>query len=199
MPTLKGLTLCCFLCLALCCLLSLNSPLALTSRPIQAAPPQGEPIIQALLNEVHQLRLAIQQNTLNTSRAQITIEHLRAQQTRVDGLSLTLEGIRKQIAAAKLAQSRMTEQLKEWENQLSQEPDASRRVEIERQYRDVKTSLERQTQIEQQQREREAQVMTQLQVEQAKLGDLTDRLEALERGLAAQQLGDRPQPDSRRP
>jgi len=67
------------------------------------------------------------------------------------------------------------------------------------QVRMLKSQVERQGEREQRQRERETQLTSQLQVEDAKLSELGDRLDAIERDLEKQLSTDKPQPGGKRP
>src|SRR5262245_15647173 len=55
-----------------------------------AQPAQSDQTLQALVIEVHQLRMAIQRANLNTYYAQITTERIKLQQQRVDRLTAQL-------------------------------------------------------------------------------------------------------------
>ena len=62
-------------------LTSLGHPQTATNSSAQG---ENAQVMQSLLSEVHQLRLAIQRSNLNTYHAQIAIERMRLQQQRVD-------------------------------------------------------------------------------------------------------------------
>jgi hypothetical protein len=147
--------------------------------------PQGDggQTMQALLNEVHQLRLAIQRSSLNTYHAQVTLERLRLQQQQVDRLNDKLGGTRALISRLQIDKSRLQGDLPRLEAQLSQEPDTGRRREMENQQQAIKLEVERQLETISQQRELESQLTGQVQVEQAKLNELNDRLDALQKVL----------------
>jgi hypothetical protein len=148
-------------------------------------------ITQALLSEVHQLRLAIQRSNLNTYHAQVTLERLRLQQQQVDRLNDKLGGARALIARLQIDKSRLQGDLPRLEAQLSQESDPGRRREMENQQLAIKLEVERQLETISQQRELESQLSGQVQVEQAKLNELNDRLDTLQKEL---ENVDKPQP-----
>jgi chromosome segregation ATPase len=160
--------------------------------PAQAGQSDQMQMLQALLDEVRQLRLALQRNNLTAYRAQILLERLRAQQERVDRLTRELEALRNELVESKTHQAQMTEMLKGIENRLNQETDQARRNELEMEQRLIKTQLEQQAQRDERQREREAQLMAQLQIEQAKLEEINSRLDALENELEKQGATERP-------
>jgi predicted nucleic acid-binding Zn-ribbon protein len=199
MRSLKNFALSSALGLAALCLLAPSAALAQDGQPPAPAQVDERQVLRALLNEVHQLRLALQQASLSGYRAQIAVERLRLQQERVERLSRELEDYRNQIAELKSHQSRLGEMLKELETQLNREADLVRRVEIDSQYKMLKFEMDQQAQREQRQREREAQLQAQLQAEQSKLGELNDRLDALEREIEGQQNADKPPSGGKQP
>ena len=147
--------------------------------------------MQALLSEVHQLRLAIQRSNLNTYHAQVTLERLRLQQQQVDRVNDKLGGARALIARVQMDRSRLQADLPRLETQLSQESDPGRRRDMENQQQAIKLEVERQLETISQQRELESQLSAQVQVEQAKLNELNERLDALQKEL---ENVDKPQP-----
>lgn len=154
----------------------------------------GQPI-QALLNEVRQLRLAIQRSNLNTYHAQVTLERLRIQQQIVDRLNEKLGEVRERMAKVKIDQARLPERFPEIEIRLSQETDPAKRREIENEKKIFKFEAEQFAQIEAQGRETETMLNGQLQNEQAKLNELNERLDALQRELETEA---KPQPNGKR-
>ncbi len=160
--------------------------------PAQAGQSDQMQMLRALLDEVRQLRLALQRNNLTAYRAQILLERLRAQQERVDRLTRELEAVRNEMVESKPYQAQMTEMLKGIETRLNQEADSVRRSELEMEQRMLKAQLEQQAQRNERQREREAQLMAQLQIEQTKLEELNSRLDALENELEQEGAAKRP-------
>ncbi len=160
--------------------------------PAQAGQSDQMQMLRALLDEVRQLRLALQRNNLTAYRAQILLERLRAQQERVDRLTRELEALRNELVESKPHQAQMAEVLKGIESRLNQETDQARRNELEMEQRMVKAQLEQQAQRDERQREREAKLMAQLQIEQAKLEEINSRLDALENELEKQGAAERP-------
>jgi len=148
-------------------------------------PQQGDSgqTMQALLNEVRQLRLAIQRSNLNAYHAQVTFERVRMQQQRVDRLNEKLSEVREQIAKIKMEQARLPEQARVAEGSLSQETDPARRRSLEDMQKGLKYEIERLSQMETNLRETESQLNGQLQIEQAKLSELNDSLDALQKEL----------------
>jgi chromosome segregation ATPase len=165
-----------------------------------AQPVQSEQTLQALLGEVHQLRLVLQRANLNTYHAQITIERMKLQQQRVDRLQTQLGEARNQLANTRKQLSQMSStDLKVAEMNVANETDAAKRAEGERGLKYFKAELEELTQKEQQQQASETQLQAQLQSEQAKLSELNERLDTLQRELETQMASDKPQPSGKRP
>ena len=82
---------------------------------------------------------------------------------------------------------------------IAGETTAAGRAERERYIQSLKVELEELTQKEQQEQGYETQLNAQLQLEQAKLNDLNERLDALQRELETQLSTDKPQPSGKRP
>lgn len=174
---------------------SFSRPQAITNSVNQAQQGDNGQPMQALLNEVRQLRIAIQRSNLNTYHAQVTLERLRIQQQSVDRLNEKLGEVRERIAKAKIDQAQLPEHLRTVESKLSQETDPAKRRELENTQNQLKFESERLTQLETQGREMEAQLNGQLQTEQAKLNELNDRLDILQKEL---EIEAKPQPNGKR-
>jgi predicted nucleic acid-binding Zn-ribbon protein len=182
---------------ALVCLLfllcSLSFPLAAQER--EAAPPaKDDAVLRALLDEVRQLRIALQRSQLGLYRAQLVIERLRVQQQRVDRLTEELEGVKEELSNLKLSLPGMEEMLKDLEGQLAREPDPQRRSQLAEQVRGFKLSMEQRAPHEQRLSERQNDLNMKLQVEQAKLAELNNKLEEWEKELELPDAGEKRQP-----
>lgn len=82
---------------------------------------------------------------------------------------------------------------------LVQETNAAERADRERYAQRLKAELEELTQKEQQEQGYETQLQAQLQIEQAKLNELNEQLDTLQRELETQMSSDKPQPSGKRP
>jgi len=191
MNAMKGKIPSLLICVAILCLAAMSTLFIRVNKPAAAAQVEEGQTLQNLLTEVHQLRIALQRNNLNTYRAQITVERMRVQQEQVLNVRRELESARNQLLISKRFHTEMADRVKEFESQLGQETDPYRRAALERQYRESKRSFESQVQWEEGLREREAQLVNQQQFEQAKLSELADRLDALEREIESQQPNDK--------
>ena len=143
----------------------------------------GDPTLQALLAEVHQLRLALERSTLIGPRIQIVVERMKLQQDVVSRLSRQADDARREAEAVGPAIGRMTAGLKEIEAaQLTQtDPEARKRSDLEA--RQVKFEMERMQQIEQQARARLTDLESRIRTEQANLDVLNDKLNQIEKAL----------------
>ena len=171
------------LCVAIICFGITTTPLAQSSSKegeLSSSTVQDDmQLLQALLDEVHKLRLAVQQSNINSHRTQIMIERIRIQQERVNSLSRELSDIRISLDDAKLNRPRMAERLKDMEARLNQEADQGFRAALESEYKEFKQTVEQQAIMEQQQHDREIQLTQALQVEQNKLEEFNSQLEEL--------------------
>ena len=166
---------------------SFSNPRALTA-PVNQSPQgnDGQPM-EALVSEVRQLRFAIQRSNLTSYLAQVTLERLRLQQPRVDRLSERLVTVRAELAETRLRQARAAEELKYVENELGKEKDPRKRRELEGSLEMIKRYPEIIAELQ----EQETRLVAQLQPELAKLNELNDRLDTMQKELEAM---DKPQP-----
>lgn len=173
---------------SLLCFLALGSVAvyAQASKTADPATQNEERTLRALLDEVRQLRIALQRAKLNTYRAQITVERLRIQQDKVDRVARDLREVRAEIEERPAWLERMSERVKDLEKMMPTETDSVRRMQLETELKDRKYGFEMETKRQEQRRERESQLSNQLQAEQLKLSELNDRLETLDREIEKQ-------------
>jgi hypothetical protein len=170
---------------------SFNNPRALTASVNQSLQSENGQQMQALVNEVRQLRIAIERSNLSAYQAQVTLERIRWQQPRVDRMTEKLEEVRAEIADLRSRQASAPEDLKYIENELRKETDPAKRRELEQALQLLKRQPEYVVQLEQQ----ESRLLAQLQPEQARLNELNERLEAAQKEL---EVGDKPQAGGKR-
>ena len=159
--------------------LSTGSSLAQTGAAADAA------TLQSLLNEVRQLRLAIERTGALWPQMQIMLQRVQLQQQYVETLSRQLEQLRDQIARSANESAQLNSRVKESEIRAGQEQDARRRQQAEDEIKRLKAVIEQIAMRDRQQQDRESQLAGALQNEQAKLNDLNARLDAVERLLQA--------------
>jgi hypothetical protein len=183
MLRIKAISIICLLFLTTLGFVSFGRSQTATNNNAKAAQGENEQTMQALLNEVRQLRLAIQKSNLSAYHAQLIVERMRSQRQHVNRLSERLRDARERIANGKIPQAEFQQELKRIEGRLSQERDAERRQDMEEQQDMFKTRLAALAKEETRLQEVESQLAAQLQVEQAGLAELDDQLDALRRDL----------------
>jgi hypothetical protein len=141
--------------------------------------------LRALLKEVRELRLALQRTNLNAVRSQLIFERMRLQTARVDSLARELDNTRAQLFTLRDFRTQGAERVKDYEEQIGQEGDATRRGQLERQKNSMKQNLSSQARREEQLSGRQEQLSLQLQTEQAKLTDLEGQIASFERESSA--------------
>jgi hypothetical protein len=186
MLRIKAISIICLLFLTTLVFTSLGGPQTTTNNA-KDAQGDNEKSMQALVNEVRQLRLAIQRSNLSAYHSQVVIERMRSQQQTVDRLAERLRWAREEASRFKmympLQQAEIQNRLKEIEANLSETLDANTRRAKEGELEITKQRLGMMGQEETRLRENDSQLSAQLQIEQAKLAELNDQLDALQREL----------------
>lgn len=150
--------------------------------------PDEKQLLRELLSEVRQMRSLLQRANLTIYRAQILMERIRAQQTRVDRLMRQLEDARNELAGIKLSQIQLNGQIKDLEDQIKIETNTEARDKEEAEYKELKRALEQQQQREGQLSEQRDYLSGELQVAQVKLDSLNTDLADIEKTLQQQSL-----------
>ena len=151
--------------------------------------------VKALLDEVRQLRQVLQRNSVATYRAQVTLERLKLQQSQVNELLKEQTELRSRIKDLERNASAITGHLAEAERRVASAASPAERGGHEMVVKQIKFEIENGTQELRDLREREPQIVARLQAEQAKLNELNESLDKLERELenaAAPEKGKRP-------
>ena len=152
-------------------------------RKTESAREDERQVLKALLEEMRQLRLALQRSNSLNHRLQITVERLRLQQGRLDSLTRSLENVRARMNDLKSARAQIEEQVKFAEELLARATEQDRRAEIEHNVKEMKARLASWSREEEQQRERDVALNLELQIEQNKLNELNGQLENMMRQL----------------
>jgi hypothetical protein len=134
-------------------------------------------LIEVLINEIRQLRLAMEKNGTTAFRAQIIVERLRAQQDLVSRINRDLDNLRNQLSEMKGEFAYFTEMVEQTEKKVA--AGLVKDDELKR----MKAQAEIFKQREQSMRERENILLGQLQTESARLDDLNKRIDLLEQTL----------------
>ena len=160
----------------LCLLLALG-PGAAYAQPADTA------TLQTLIQEVRQLRLAIERSSTLVPRLQLTLARYQAQQDRVERLEREMRTFHTQITTESTGKDHMTATIARMEEQARQTQDAALRKQYEDSSSAMRRELEMQAQREQQWRLQEADLAGQLKTEQAKLNELSNQLDQLDRKM----------------
>ena len=170
--------------LPMCCLLIVGVPLLAFGQQTGTSDASAErATLQALLTEVRQLRFALERSTSVVPRIQLAFQRLQLQQDRVDRLSDQLQESRTHTAGTMDRKAHLVTALQQYENRISQEQDPTRRKGLESEMKGFTAELEQQTLHEQQEQAQELQLSGQLQTEQAKLNELSDQVNELDKKL----------------
>jgi hypothetical protein len=147
------------------------------------APASDVQTLQALLAEVHQLRIALERSTQVTPRIQIAVERLKLQQEQVARVARQLDDSRRELDNRRTDQPRIQQSLERLSSAAAQSTDPQKRKELEDVVSMTKLNAEQTEKSLQQMQVREGELASQLQSEQSRLTELNDRLDQMERAL----------------
>jgi division protein CdvB (Snf7/Vps24/ESCRT-III family) len=139
--------------------------------------------IQLLLEEVRQMRVALERYGLILPRLQLASQRVQLQQDRLDRMSRELQELRVQMAQHASERDRLVSMVKELESEAGQSSDPSRRKEMEAISRKMTGELERQNSRMQQERTLEMDLSLRFKAEEARLQELSSQVETWEREL----------------
>jgi hypothetical protein len=136
-----------------------------------------EQLMQELLNEMRQLRLAFQRLSLTSYRTQVMMERLRLQQEQVSRINTELSAVRGKLGEVRAQNSRMQSVMGDAEDKVDSGISPPSEVNA------IKAALEEFKKLEQTLVDREIELSNELNTERGNLGDLNQRLDALEREM----------------
>ena len=145
--------------------------------------PDDTQTLQALLSEVHQLRVALQTITMTAQRSQILVYRLTAQETAVSRASQALAEAQSGLARLQSAKREAASQAKleeEWQTH-NLDPEMRKRIEV--QFAESKRKLENLTADEADLQTRAAEAQSHLREEKDKLAILQAQLDRLDQDL----------------
>ncbi|MBZ5551853.1 MAG: hypothetical protein LAO21_03965 [Acidobacteriia bacterium] len=158
--------------------------LALFSLPaFSQTPTTDSQTLQALLAEVHQLRQDLQALTAATQRGQILLYRLQVQQAAVARASQRLEDARSRLADTQSSRKRQAAQVKKYEEMSGHTGNPAEQKQIEEWLPRAKVELEQATNEEQDRQSRAMEAEELLRTEQARLGELQEQLDRLDKAL----------------
>lgn len=147
--------------------------------------PAKEPdTLQALLMEVHQLRQDIEAMTLASQRVQIALHALQMQDSAVARAAQRLDATRNKCSVAEVDRLHMASDVQRLEGAFgSGTMGQAEAKDLQSLLTQRKSEIEAKTAEVQTCQAAEAEASNQLRIEQAKLGDLQDRIERLDKTL----------------
>jgi hypothetical protein len=153
---------------------------------------EGDPrVLQALVAEMQQLRMAIERSTLLNTRTQVALTQLQIQDTALARLTQQYNDVRNKNAELNVRRSRSAEELKDLE-QKQTAPDLPPELhhQLEMQIKDLKLEVETSAASYQQRSSLESDLALQVQQAQAQIADSHNRIADMEHMLdaAIQQL-----------
>jgi chromosome segregation ATPase len=140
-------------------------------------------VLQSLLTEVRELRLALERSNLTTFRTLVLLETRRLQMQRIENLRESLNRTRDELANEKSSRLSMVDRIKELEGQISGERDELKRAQLNVDQIELKDALVQAGNREEQQQEKENRLSVELQDAQTKLDEMNYKLETMERKL----------------
>jgi hypothetical protein len=153
----------------------------------QPADVSQEATIQALLREVHALRLALEQSNQIGPRIQIVLARIQLQEERVRNATRQLQAARDKVAEIQTKRTENADRIKQVETVQVQTVDPIARKQMDFDLIEMKAAIERLNILEQQYRAKEAEANSLLLSEQARWNEANDMLTSIERALAPRQ------------
>jgi len=139
--------------------------------------------LQALLQEVRQLRQELRTTSAAAQRAQILIYRLQAQEAAVARASQHLEDARSKLAQKGDVRSQVAYELKRYEDMRDRAENAAQQKEYNRAIIGYKTQMDTLATEQQELQAKEADCREELRIEETKLGRLQDDLDRAGKSL----------------
>jgi chromosome segregation ATPase len=141
-------------------------------------------LTQALLTEIRLLRQDLQTIAVTIQRVQIVMYRLQAETTLMSRATQRLDDARSKCSQTQVQRKNMATEIERTEERQRGTQDPAERKNMEQMLPRLKAELEMWTNGEQQCQTREAEAETQFRTEQAKLNELQDQLDKLDKVLA---------------
>jgi chromosome segregation ATPase len=139
--------------------------------------------LKSLLSEVRQLRRDLQTTTVAAQRAQILIYRTQAQESVVRRMQERVDDTRSKLAQIQYEEKSLTAAAKQNQDLLDHTDNPTTRKELEQGIAQFKAHQEIQANTEQETRAKLSELEEELRLEQAKLDELQDQLNRLEKTL----------------
>ena len=140
-------------------------------------------VTQALLSEVHQLRIALERASIIGPRIQLAVERMKLQQETVVRMTRQLEEAQRNLAKAQADRDENLARGKNLESELNRTTDPAERKRLEDASKQFQWQVEQGQKFEQTFRAQEAELNSRLKSEHVTLDSLNDRLNQIERAL----------------
>jgi chromosome segregation ATPase len=156
----------------------------LASSALCQTPAKEPDTLQSLLTEVHQLRQGIEALTVASQRVQIALYALQMQDAAVARAAQRLDNVRNKCSGAEVGRERVASEMQSIESRLAAgtPPEANAKA-VQLALPQLKREVEAKTLEVQACQVAEADAASQLRSDQAKLADLQDRIERLDKTL----------------
>jgi chromosome segregation ATPase len=163
----------------------LSLPLFATATAWAQSAAPGPPALEALVSEIRQLRQDLQATTVAAQRVQIALFRLQTQTTAVARAASRLDDLHSRLSQIQTHQREVASRLQHFEEQQRDSHDPNELKVAAEVVPQLKAELDRQAPEEQLLQASEAETASQLRSEQAKLSDLQDQLDRLDKVLAS--------------
>jgi hypothetical protein len=139
--------------------------------------------LQALLAEVHRLRQDLQTAALDARRAQILIYRLYVQEAAVERATQRLDEAKSGLDQLQAQKKYQAAQIKSYEDMKDNAEDANQRKRLDDSISYLRTQIEELVPIEQETQTKKIHLEEQWRIEQAKLEQLQDELDRLDKSV----------------
>ena len=154
-----------------------------TTATAQSASPDSQ-MNQAMLAEVRQLRQDLQSAAATIQRVQIAMYRIQAESTLLDRATQRLDQARATCTGSEWQRKMITSQIEQADTRKRNSQSSSDQHAAEEQLSQLKSSLDQLANQEQQCQVEQVDAEAQFRVEQARMNDLQDQLEKLDKALS---------------
>jgi hypothetical protein len=151
--------------------------------PFCQSSPADSRTLQAILEEIRNLRQDLQNATVTTRRTEIFLYHMQTQETVVARAFQRVAEAQSKLGEVQSNRNKLLANIKQDEEVLGATQDSNARKELEDVIASYKAKLEASGNEEQEIRARESEFAEQLRLEQAKLNELQGQLDRLDKSL----------------
>ena len=169
--------------------LTVAAVLVVTCVAVLAAQVSSKPTIDAsmsmLVDEVHELRLAVERSGMISAQAQVLLGRVQLQENRLATLGRNLVEARGRLRDAETSQFGLEQALRQATASASSARAPEERQALEERIADIKAQIRRAQAVTERFRSEDGSAAAALAEEQSRWTDFNGRLEVLERSLAA--------------